>query len=105
MLVLTHTNGRRRYSASKKIQIGEWKYYTDHKLLLTAQFIRDKYTPPANVIRHRWPGTEVDILPIVMSHTCTPHTSTITSLTSLLTLRTNPPNKLVSKTRLTPHAS
>jgi hypothetical protein len=35
-----------------------------------------------------------------MSRTGTPRTSTITSLTSLLTLRTDPPDKLISKTRL-----
>jgi hypothetical protein len=35
-----------------------------------------------------------------MSRTGTPHTSTISSLTSLLTLRADPPYKLVSKTRL-----
>jgi hypothetical protein len=45
-------------------------------------------------------GTEVDILPIVMSRTSTPHTSTITILISLLTLRNEPPDKLISKTRL-----
>jgi hypothetical protein len=46
------------------------------------------------------PGTEVDILPIVMSRTGKPHSSTITSLTSLLTLRTGPLDKLISKARL-----
>jgi hypothetical protein len=46
------------------------------------------------------PGTEVDILPIVMSRTGTPHSSTITSITSLLTPRTDPPDKLISKARL-----
>jgi hypothetical protein len=35
-----------------------------------------------------------------MSRTGTPHSSTITSLTSLLTLRTDPPDKLISKARL-----
>jgi hypothetical protein len=34
-----------------------------------------------------------------MSRTCTPHTSTVTNLTSILTLRTDPHDK-VSKTRL-----
>jgi hypothetical protein len=62
--------------------------------------IRAKYTPLANVIRSHWPSTEVDILPIVMSGTGTPHSSTITSFTSLLTLRTDPHDKLISKARL-----
>jgi hypothetical protein len=62
--------------------------------------IRAKYTPLANAIRQHWPCTEVDILPIVMSRTGTPHSSTITSITSFLTLRTDPPDKLVSKARL-----
>jgi hypothetical protein len=35
-----------------------------------------------------------------MSRTGTPHSSTITSLTSLLTARTDPPDKLISKARL-----
>jgi hypothetical protein len=42
----------------------------------------------------------VDILPIVMSRTGTPHSSTITSLTSLLTARTYHVDKLISKARL-----
>jgi hypothetical protein len=90
-----HTNGRRRYYSIKKIQIGEWKYCTDHNLSHTDQLIRDKYIPLANATRRHWPCTEVDILPIVMSRTGTPHTSTITSLTSLLTLRTDPHDKLI----------
>jgi hypothetical protein len=57
--------------------------------------IRAKYTPLANAIRQQWPGTEVNILPIVMSHTGKPHSSTITSLTSLLTLRTDPLDELM----------
>jgi hypothetical protein len=40
-----HTNGRRRYSSIKKIQIGKWKYCTDHNLSHTAQMIRAKYAP------------------------------------------------------------
>jgi hypothetical protein len=56
--------------------------------------------PLANAIRRHLRGTEVDILPIVMSRTGTPHSSTITSLTSLLTLRTDPSDKLISKARL-----
>jgi hypothetical protein len=48
-----------------------------------------------------WYSTEIDILPIVTSRTGTPHTSTIsTCLTSLLTLCTYPPDKLISETRL-----
>jgi hypothetical protein len=35
-----------------------------------------------------------------MTRTCTPHTSTITSLASLLTLRTDPLDKLISKTQV-----
>jgi hypothetical protein len=35
-----------------------------------------------------------------MSRTGTPYSSTIASLTSLLTLRTDPPDKLISKARL-----
>jgi hypothetical protein len=62
--------------------------------------IRAKYTPLANAIRQYWPGTEVDILPIVMSRIGTPHSPTITSLTSLLNLRIDPPDKLISKARL-----
>jgi hypothetical protein len=63
--------------------------------------IRAKYTPLANATRQQWPGTEVGILPIVTSRTGTPHSSTITtSLTSPLTLRTEPPDKLISKARL-----
>jgi hypothetical protein len=92
-----HTNGRRRYSS---IQIGEWKFGTYHSLSHTAKLIRNINTPFANAIRQYWPGTEVNILPIVMSCIGTPHNSTITSLTSLLTLFTHPPDKLVSKTRL-----
>jgi hypothetical protein len=42
----------------------------------------------------------LDILHIVKSVTGTPHSSTITSLTSLLTARTDPPYKLISKARL-----
>ena len=60
----------------------------------------DKYTPLANAIRSHWPCTVVDILPIVMSRTGTPYSSTIMSLTSLLTARTDPPDKLISKARL-----
>jgi hypothetical protein len=41
--------------------------------------IRAKYTPLANAIRKHWRGTKVDIIPIVMSRTATPHSSTITS--------------------------
>jgi hypothetical protein len=95
-----HTSGRRRYSSTKMIKIVGWKYRTDHNLSHTAQLIRAKYTPLANSIPQHWPGTEVDILLIVMSRTCTPQTSTITRLTSLLTLRTDPHDKVVSKTRL-----
>jgi hypothetical protein len=62
--------------------------------------IRVKYTSLAKAIRQHWQGTKVDILPIVMSRTGTPHSSTITSLTSLLTLRTDPPDKLISKALL-----
>jgi hypothetical protein len=62
--------------------------------------IRDKYTPLAHAIRQHWLGTEVDILPKVMGLTGTPHTSTIKGLTSLLTLRANPLEKPISKTRL-----
>jgi hypothetical protein len=51
---------RRRYSSMKKIQIGEWKYNTDHNLSHSAQLIRAKYTPLTNAIRSHWPGTEVD---------------------------------------------
>jgi hypothetical protein len=40
-------------------------------------------------------------IPCVHGLTCTPHSSTIiTGLTSLLTLRTDPPDKLISKARL-----
>jgi hypothetical protein len=95
-----HTNGRRRYSLIKNIQVGKYKYCIDHNLSHTAHMIRNKYTPLANAIRQHWPGTKVDILPIVMSRTGTPHTSTMDSLTSLLTLRTDPPDKLISKDRL-----
>jgi hypothetical protein len=59
-----------------------------------------KYTPFANANRQQWLSKEVDILPIVMSRTGTPHSSTITSLTSLLTLRIDPLDKLISKARL-----
>jgi hypothetical protein len=62
--------------------------------------ICDKYTPFANAIRQHRPVIEVDILPIVMIGTGTPHTYTIPYLTSLLTLCTDPPDKLISKTRL-----
>jgi hypothetical protein len=62
--------------------------------------IRAKYAPLANATRQHMPGTALDILPIVMSRTGTPHSSTITSLTSFLTLRTDPPDKLISKARL-----
>jgi hypothetical protein len=91
-----HTNGRRRYSI-KNIQVEKYKYRIDHNLSHTAHMIRNKYTPLANAIRQHWPGAEVDILPVVMSRTGTPHTSTMDSLTSLLTLRTDPPDKLISK--------
>jgi hypothetical protein len=77
--------------------MGEWKYYTDHNLSQKAHLIRDKYTPLANAIRSHWPCAEVDILSIVMSCTGTHHSCTITSLTSLLTVRTGPPDKLISK--------
>jgi hypothetical protein len=56
---------------------------------------REKYTPLANAIRQHWRGNEVDILPIVMSRTGAPHSSTITSLTSLLTIRIDPPGILI----------
>jgi hypothetical protein len=95
-----NTNGRRRYSSTKNIQIEEWKYCTDYNLSHTSQSIRAKYTPLANAIRQHWPDTAVDILSIVMNRTGTPHSSTITSLTSLLTLRTDPLDKLISKARL-----
>jgi hypothetical protein len=42
---VVHTNGRRRYSSIKKIQIGEWKYRTDHNLSHTVQLIRDNTLP------------------------------------------------------------
>jgi hypothetical protein len=61
--------------------------------------IRAKYTPVANAIRQHWQGTVVNTLPIVMSRTGTPHSSTITSLTSLLIVGTDPPDKLISKAR------
>jgi hypothetical protein len=62
--------------------------------------IRNKYTPLANAIRRHLPCIAVDILPIVISRKGTPHTSTIINLTSLLNLRNNPLDKLVSKTRI-----
>jgi hypothetical protein len=62
--------------------------------------IREKYTPLANAIRQHGRGTEVDILPVVMSRNGTPHSSTITSLTSLIILRTDPLDEFISKTRL-----
>jgi hypothetical protein len=40
-----HSNGRKRYSSIKKIQIREWKYCIDHNLSHTAQMIRGNYTP------------------------------------------------------------
>jgi hypothetical protein len=52
--------------------------------------IHGKYTPLANAIPQHWPCTTVDILPIIMSRTHTPHTFTIVGLTSQLTLRTDP---------------
>jgi hypothetical protein len=77
----------------KKIQIGEWKYCNDHNLSHTARTIRDEHTTLADAISQH-------ILPLVMSRTVTPHSSTMSSLTSLLTLRTDPLDKLISKTRL-----
>jgi hypothetical protein len=72
----------------------------DHYLSQTSQLIRAKYTPLADAIRSQWQGTDVDILPTVMSRTGTPHSSTIASLTYVLTLRTDSPDKLISKIRL-----
>jgi hypothetical protein len=96
-----YSNNKRRCSSIRKIQIGEWKYCTDYNLSHTAQLIRDKYnTPPANALLSHWSCTNIDILPIVMSRTGTLHTSTIISLTALLTLRTDPPDKPISKARL-----
>jgi hypothetical protein len=62
--------------------------------------IRDKYIPIAYAIRHHWPGTTVDILPMNTSRKGAPYTFTIANLTSLLTLRTDPPNNLRTKGRL-----
>jgi hypothetical protein len=94
-----HTNGRRRYSSIKNIQIGEWEYCIDHNISHCTHDSR-QICPLTNAIRQHLPGTEVIILPIVMSRTGTPHASTIANLTSLLTLRTDPPYKLISKTRI-----
>jgi hypothetical protein len=82
-----HTNGRRRYSSIKRIQKREWEYCIDHNLSHTTRIIPDKYTPLANAIRQHWPCTDVDILPVVLSRTGTPHTSTIHIFTSLLTVK------------------
>jgi hypothetical protein len=49
---------------------------------------------------HHCPYAKIDILAIVMSRTGTPRTSNITSVTSLLTLRTYYPYKLISETHL-----
>jgi hypothetical protein len=95
-----HTNGRHRYPSIKKIQIGEWKYCTDHNPSQAAQLIGEKCTPFANAIQHHWPGTIVDILFKVLSRRGTLHTFTKISLTSVLTLRTDPPDRLVLKTRI-----
>jgi hypothetical protein len=62
-----HTSGRRRYSSIKMIQIGEWRYCTDHNLSHSAQMIRDKYTHLANGIRQHRSGTEVDIPSIIIT--------------------------------------
>jgi hypothetical protein len=93
------TNGHRRCFSIKKTRIGESKHGTNHNLSHTAKLIRAKHAPLTNAIRQHWPITEVDILPIVKSRTGTPYSSTITSLTSLLTLRIDPHDKLISKAR------
>jgi hypothetical protein len=49
---------------------------------------------------HHCPYAKIDILPIVMSRTGTTRTSTITSFTSLLTLRTGHSYKLIYETHL-----
>jgi hypothetical protein len=75
------------------------KYCNDHKLSHTAQHINTKYNQLTNALPHHWPGSEINILPMVMTRTGTPHTSTIAILTSLITLRRDPTDKIISKAR------
>jgi hypothetical protein len=91
--LLGHSSPRRPYSSISKIQIGGWKYYTDDYHKNTYHLIIEKYTPLANALRSQWLDTQVDIIPIVMSHTRIPHNPTHTSITSLINPRTDPPDK------------
>jgi hypothetical protein len=95
-----NSNSLRRYSSIKHIRIVEWKYSTNSYLSHTAKLIPNKYAPLANARRHRWLSIGVDILPIVISRTGTPHIYMIVSRTSLITLRTDPRDKMIAKARL-----
>jgi hypothetical protein len=71
------------------IQIGEWKYCTDNNLKDTHYFIMAKY-PPCNALCSRWLGTHADIIPIVTTRTCTPHSLTYAGINFLINCRNNP---------------
>jgi hypothetical protein len=72
-ILIGNSNSLRRYPSMNKICIGEWKYSTDNYLSHTAQLILNKYAPLANALQHRWLSNGVDILPVVICRTGTPH--------------------------------
>jgi hypothetical protein len=88
-----HTSSRRKYSSCHIIHIGEWKYCIDNNRIDTYHFIIEKYTLLANALRSQRSGTHVDIVPIAISCTGTPHSLTHTSITTLVNPRIDPPHK------------
>jgi hypothetical protein len=56
-------------------------------------YLIEKCTPLANALHSQWRGTHVDVVPIVMSRTGIPHSLTHTNITTLISPRTDPPDK------------
>jgi hypothetical protein len=82
-----HSSSCCRYSTTRKIQTGEWKYCTDNNLKDNNDLMLQKYTPLANALRSHWLGKQGDIIPIVMSRTGTSHVLTLTNITSFSSTR------------------
>jgi hypothetical protein len=67
------TDGTTMYHHITKIQIGEWKYCTDLNFPDIDDSIITKYTPMVRALKSQWPQTTIELLPLLMSRTGTPH--------------------------------
>jgi hypothetical protein len=84
-----HASSRRPYSSTHKIRIDEWKYCTDVLIRLWIPATSScKSAPP--LFTH-WHEYGVDIIPIGISRTGTPHTLNPNIVTTLIDPRTDPP--------------